>query len=99
VKVYIDGDCPICRALGRFVPAVPYQVELPPGLSLEEAEEAVHLWEEGRLYRGFSALVRLARKGPFLPLWPLLLLLERTGLGERAYRAFARRRPKRKGRG
>lgn len=96
----MDGECPWCRALGRLVPAVPYQVELPPGVSRKEAEEAVHLWEEGRVYRGFSALVRLARMRPFfLPLWPFLLLLDWTGLGEKAYRALARRRPKRKGRG
>lgn len=100
MRAYVDGDCPLCCTLGRLVPSVPYQVELPPGVSRKEAEEALHLWDGNRLYKGFDALVRLGSAHPFFwPFYPLLRLLGWMGLGERVYRALALRRPKRKGRG
>ncbi len=98
----IDARCPYCRALGRALEAL----DLGKALKVEPLQEAqdlpqeellreLHVLEEGRIHRGYGALLALGRKIPLLwPLYPLLLLGQVGGLGERLYQAFARRRPR-----
>jgi predicted DCC family thiol-disulfide oxidoreductase YuxK len=102
MRVLIDVRCPYCRALGRGLKAL----DLGKALKVEPLQEAsdlpqeallreLHVLEGERVYRGYAALLQLARRLPLLrPLYPLLLLGRVGGLGERLYGAFARRRPR-----
>lgn len=98
----IDATCPYCLALGRALEAL----DLGKGLKVEPLQDAknlpqeallqeLHVLEGERVYRGYAALLELARRLPLLwPLYPFLLLGRVGGLGERLYQAFARRRPR-----
>ncbi|WP_448567870.1 DCC1-like thiol-disulfide oxidoreductase family protein [Thermus sp.] len=102
MRVLIDATCPYCRALGRALEAL----DLGKALKVEPLQKAkdlpqeallqeLHVLEGKRVYRGYAALLELARRLPLLwPLYPLLLLGRVGGLGEGLYQALARRRPR-----
>jgi len=100
--VLIDATCPYCRAFGRALEAL----DLGKGLKVEPLQEAkdlpqeallqeLHVLEGGRAHRGYAALLALARRLPLLwPLYPLFLLGQVGGVGQRLYQTLARRRPR-----
>ncbi|GLV48012.1 thiol-disulfide oxidoreductase [Thermus sp. LT1-2-5] len=102
MRVLIDAQCPYCRALGGVLKAL----DLGRGLRVEPLQAArdldpedllreLHVLEGRRVYRGYGALLHLARRLPLLlPLYPFLLLLKPWGLGDRLYRFLAARRPR-----
>ncbi len=102
MRVLYDGACPYCRALARGLKALdqgrrleflPLQEEKV--LDPKALQEELHAVEGNRVHRGYGALLALARCPPLLwPSYPLLLLGLLGGIGPRAYRALARRRPR-----
>jgi predicted DCC family thiol-disulfide oxidoreductase YuxK len=104
-----DGLCPLCTRTMVMIDALdvtgrlgyvdferdwPGVVTRAPGLTIENARQAIHLVSPGgELYRGYSGFKRLAWLLP--PLWPGGLLLAVPGmdrLGEKVYGEVARRR-------
>ena len=78
--LFYDGSCGLCRQIARFIAwlplrapihlvdaANPRQLSHYPQLSPHQAMQSVHLLApDGRLYRGYDAIVVLIRLTPFL---------------------------------
>ncbi|GAA5335089.1 MULTISPECIES: thiol-disulfide oxidoreductase DCC family protein [Thermus] len=100
MRVLIDAQCPYCRALGEALKALDLgkalRVEPLQGATDLEKEallRELHVLEGERVYRGYGALLHLARRLPLLwPLFPFLYLL--SPLGKPLYRLLAARRPR-----
>ncbi len=107
LRVFIDGFCPVCVSAGERLRRVDRNdaleivsfrhgdLHLEHGIPLAALEERMHVVDlcSGKVVAGFSAMRSLAGVLPPLrPLRPLLALAAAAGLGERAYRALARRR-------
>ncbi|KHG66607.1 thiol-disulfide oxidoreductase [Thermus sp. 2.9] len=100
MRVLIDARCPYCRALGGVLKAL----DLGQSLRVEPLQEVrdldqeallqeLHVLEGQRVYRGYGALLHLARRLPLL--WPLLPVLYLLGpVGRPLYRLLAARRPR-----
>lgn len=100
--LFIDGYCAFCVRTGRFVAALDsfrrirvvsfrhddsYELH---GLQLAALHEEIHLVVGEKVFRGFEALVEIAKKVPWLwPTVPVLLLMDRMGLGAALYRKVA----------
>ncbi|MGC8722663.1 MAG: thiol-disulfide oxidoreductase DCC family protein [Acidobacteriota bacterium] len=108
LRVLYDGECGLCRAQALWLRRLDWRRRLrwedfhesaargtcPAGLGREALERSLHVVAaDGRLFRGFLALRRLALCLPALwPFVPLLYLPGAASLGEPLYRLVARNR-------
>jgi predicted DCC family thiol-disulfide oxidoreductase YuxK len=108
LHVVYDRECPVCRAAVAVARATDVRGVLVshdgtrpdavaaalPALRGADLDAAIHVVaEDGRVFRGFFAIRRLARSSPWL--WPLLPILHLPGagrLGPRLYAWVARNR-------
>ncbi|HXU69221.1 MAG TPA: DCC1-like thiol-disulfide oxidoreductase family protein [Polyangia bacterium] len=107
ILLYIDGHCAHCRRAGEALRRLDRGGQLTIrsfrhhadyarfGISADALERRMHavILATGEVARGFGAVQALARTMPLLwPARPLLWLIDRAGLGERAYDWLAARR-------
>lgn len=107
VLLYIDGHCAHCRRTGDALRRLDRGGRLTIrsfrhhadhqrfGIAADALERRMHavILASGQVTRGFAAVRALARTLPLLwPARPLLWLIDRVGLGERAYDWLAARR-------
>lgn len=99
MKIYYDGHCQICIGLANILRKVDRfnKLQLISFRSLASYPEAmegeIHVYNNGKLYRGFDGLLAIARKLPiFWFVVPGLYLVKGLKLGDFFYKEIARAR-------
>jgi|SRR5690625_3058245 len=99
MEVYYDGYCQICIRLAKFLRKVDLfkQLHLISFRTLTNYPEAmegeIHVYDKGKLYKGFDGLLAITRKLPLFWLAvPGLYVLKWLTLGDFFYEKIARAR-------